>query len=122
MSTITGRVLAAMARAERVPIVQAHPGSEPGWYALELEGWEPAVFAGETEDLAARLEWHRERLRSAGKAALHRVTVRWVEAEPVLGQQAWDRRARRAVEGVIVATLRPLWDADAVGGVAHLRP
>jgi hypothetical protein len=121
VSTITGRVLTAMARAERVPIAQAHPGSEPGWYALELEGWEPAVFAGETEDLAARLEWHRQRLRGAGKA-LHRVTVRWVEAEPVLGQQAWDRRARRAVEGVIVATLRPLWDADAVGAVAHLRP
>jgi hypothetical protein len=117
MSTITGRVLAALATAERVPIAGASPPEEPGWYALDLDGQEPAVFAAECDDLAARLAWHRGRLLEGGAIALHRVCVRWVRARPVLGQRAWDRRTRRAVETVLLATVRPLWDADMVAAV-----
>ena len=124
MSTITGRVLAALATAKRVSIAAAAAGApqEPGWYALDLDGQEPAVFAAECEDLAARLAWHRDRLLEGGAIALNRVGVRWVRARPVLGQRACDRRTRRAVETVLLATVRPLWDADTVAGGRTIGP
>jgi hypothetical protein len=122
MSTITGRVLSALATAEHVPIAAAGAPPEPGWYALDLDGQEPAVFAAECDDLAVRLAWHRDRLLEGGAIALHRVSVRWVRARPVLGQRAWDRRTRRAVETVLLATVRPLWDADMVASVRSLEP
>jgi len=45
-----------------------------------------------------------------------------VRARPVLGQRAWDRRTRRAVETVLLATVRPLWDADTVAGGRTIGP
>ncbi len=125
MATIMGAALAAMERAERVTLPEAAPPDGPGWYVLELALGEADVevlFVGETEDLRARLMWHHDRLQVSGAVPLERVCVRWVAARPIMGAQAWERRPRRAVEAVLVSTLRPVWDTDMVEAVLPLGP
>jgi hypothetical protein len=131
MATIMGAALVRMREAERVCILEAEPPEGPGWYTLEL--WAVAgdgrvdgaagvevtevLFVGETEDLRARLAWHHHRLQVGRGVSLERVCVRWVAARPIMGHDAWQRRARRAVEAVLVSTLRPVWDSDMVAAL-----
>ena len=115
MATIMGAALARMRDAARVCILEAAPPDGPGWYTLELADEPDVLFVGETEDLRARLAWHHDRLQEGRGVGLERVWVRWVAARPIMGQDAWQRRARRAVEAVLVSTLRPVWDSDTVG-------
>jgi hypothetical protein len=133
LATITGAALARMEAAKRVSLLEAALPEEPGWYTLELAGnaggtgqWEEqevvVLFVGETEDLRARLMWHHDRLQASRQVALEHVYVRWVAARPIMGSQAWERRARRAVEIVLVATLCPIWDTDMVEAVLPLGP
>src|SRR5690242_11505036 len=114
MATLTGLVLSAMQRAERLPLAGAAPASAPGWYTLELPERDLLLFVGETVDLAARLAWHRQLLDEQVAVDPAGVYVRWVEAPPILGAQAWTQRARRAIDGVLVSIMQPAWDADVV--------
>ncbi len=122
MSTLTGLALAAMDRAERVPIGAACPPDVPGWYALELAPDGPLVFVGDTADLAARIEWHRRHLAERGALDRRAVLVRWVKAQSILGADAWDLRCRRAIEAVLVSILQPVWDGDFVAAYRTIPP
>jgi hypothetical protein len=122
MSTLTGMAIAAVRRAERVPIDRAAPPETPGWYTLELDDDPTPLFVGETADLAARLDEHRAHLRARPTIDPARVFVRWVEARPILGSAATSQHSRRAIDAILVSILQPLWDADYVAALRPLSP
>jgi hypothetical protein len=87
----------------------ARPPSAPGWLMLSSLGDDGALYVADSDDLAADTESLRRALLPQHSPLQELLEVRWVEARTVLSDDAGNVRARRAIEVVLLAHLKPEW-------------